>query len=157
MFISPICFPGDLDLDEIKLTKILITVTYLVLYIKIKGSVQPFLVLGTRGLRRIYGVQALKEIKILKENKYIHIKKTQQHQIRSIFLHDLGLEVIKLFSCSTQLTKKFPLLINIKMHNSWHFYIYQQKKKSCPAMFSRKEFAMERNLRFISRTNFVLS
>ena len=76
MFISPmyyICFPGDLDLDEIKLTKILITVTYLVLYIKIKGSVQPFLVSGTRGLRRIYGVQALKEIKILKENKYIYI------------------------------------------------------------------------------------
>ena len=34
-----------------------------------------------------------------------------------------GLEVIKLFSCSTQLSMKFSLLINMKMP-SWHFHIY---------------------------------
>ena len=62
-------------------------------------------------------------------------------------------EVIKLFSCSTQLNMKFVLLINLKLltiamffllniaehenfsvnkyenaNNSWHFHIYKQKK-----------------------------
>ena len=33
-----------------------------------------------------------------------------------------GLEVIKRFSCSTQLSTKFILLINVKMpNNGWHF------------------------------------
>ena len=33
-----------------------------------------------------------------------------------------GLEVIKLFSCSTQVIMKFTLLIYVK--NCWHFNIY---------------------------------
>ena len=32
-----------------------------------------------------------------------------------VFLSNTGLEVIKLFSCSTQLSTKFILLINVKM------------------------------------------
>ena len=65
----------------------------------------------------------------------------------------LGPEVIKLFSCSTQLSMKFYLLMNSKLqistvvfllnlaeyvifsayeyenaNISWHFYIYQQRK-----------------------------
>ena len=35
-----------------------------------------------------------------------------------------GPEVIKLFSCSTQLSMKFCLLINVKMH----FNIYEREK-----------------------------
>ena len=45
------------------------------------------------------------------------------------------------FSCSTQLSMKFSLLINMKTS----------------AVFSKKEFAIISNLRFISRTNFMLS
>ena len=40
-----------------------------------------------------------------------------------------GLEVIKKISCSTQLSLKFFLLINVKNTNkSWHFNIYEQEK-----------------------------
>ena len=50
-----------------------------------------------------------------------------------------GPEIIKLFSCSTQLSTKFQLLIKTKIPTNkdvscykslrcWHFYIYEQDK-----------------------------
>ena len=61
-----------------------------------------------------------------------------------------GSEVIKLFSCSTQLNMKFSLLINMKMPTI-------VEKISCPALFSKKEFAIVSSLRLISRTNFMFN
>ena len=60
-----------------------------------------------------------------------------------------GPEVIKLFSCSDQLSMKFSLLINMKMPTIVKF--------SCSAMDSKKDFAIVSNLGFISKTNFMLS
>ena len=71
--------------------------------------------------------------------------------------HTSGLEVIKLFSCSTQLSIKFSLLINIKMQTIVGIFIFISREISCLAMFSKKEFAIVSNLRLISRTNFMLS
>ena len=43
-------------------------------------------------------------------------------------------------------------------NNSCFFFSYLLAEKfSCSAMFSKKEFVIVSNLRFISRTNFVLS
>ena len=42
-------------------------------------------------------------------------------------------------------------------NNSWHFHIILAGKISCLALFSRKEFAIATNMRFIGRTNFLLS
>ena len=64
-----------------------------------------------------------------------------------------GPEVIKVFSCSTQLSTKFSLLKNMKLAFSYLL----AEKMSCSAMFSKKEFAVVSNLRFISRTKFMLS
>ena len=52
----------------------------------------------------------------------------------------------------------FSLLINRKMPilNSWHFLYCLAEKKSCPTMFSKNEFATVSNLKFISKTNFML-
>ena len=50
-----------------------------------------------------------------------------------------GPEVMKLFSCSTQLSMKFSLLINMKNANkSWHFHIYKQRKFHAQQCFARK-------------------
>ena len=83
-----------------------------------------------------------------------------------------GPEVIKLFSCSTQLSMKFSLLINMKMPTKVGIFIFISReifmlklafsyllaeKISCSAMFSNKEFAIVSYLRFISMTNFMLS
>ena len=62
-------------------------------------------------------------------------------------------EVIDFFSCSTQLSMKFSLLINIKL--AFSYLLAEKILRS--AMFSKKEFAIVSNLRFISRTNFMLS
>ena len=62
-----------------------------------------------------------------------------------------GPKVIKLLSCSTQLSMKLSLLINMNMA-----YLLAEKF-SCSAMFSQKEFAVVSNFRFIIRTNFMLS
>ena len=56
-----------------------------------------------------------------------------------------GFEVIKPFSCSTQLSMKFSLLINTKMPTT------------CSAIFTKKEFAIVSNIRLISRKGFMLS
>ena len=64
-----------------------------------------------------------------------------------------GPEIIKLFSCSTQLNMKLSLLINMKM---LAFSYLSAEKLSCAATFSKKEFAIVSNWRLISRTNVVL-
>ena len=63
-------------------------------------------------------------------------------------------KVIKLFSCSTQLSMKFSLLIDMKMPTISYLLA---EKFSCSAMFSKKEFAIVSSFRLISRANFVLS
>ena len=40
-------------------------------------------------------------------------------------------------------------------NNTWHFHI-DQKSCSCSTMFSKKEFVVNNNLRFIRRTNFMV-
>ena len=66
-------------------------------------------------------------------------------------------EVLKLFSCSTQLSMKFSLLINMKMPTIVGIFIFINREFSCSAMFSKKEFAIVSNFRFIIRKNFMLS
>ena len=50
---------------------------------------------------------------------------------------------------------QFSLLINMKMPTIFSYLLAE--KFSCSAMFSKKEFAIVSNLKFISRTNFMLS
>ena len=68
-----------------------------------------------------------------------------------------GSEVIKHFSCSTQLSMKFSLLINMKMPTIVGIFIFISREIFMLTIFSKKEFAMASNLRLISRTNFMLS
>ena len=65
-------------------------------------------------------------------------------------------EVIKKISCSTQLSMKFSLLINMKMPTKVDIFIFISREISSSAMFSKTEFAIVGNLRFISRANFML-
>ena len=63
----------------------------------------------------------------------VYIKKEQNLLNGSIHVRTNakkpGPEVIKLFSCSTQLSIKFIRLINIKNDNNyWHFNIYKHDK-----------------------------
>ena len=64
-----------------------------------------------------------------------------------------GPKVIKLFSCSTQLSMKFFLIINNKIAFSYLL----AEKFSCSAMLSKKEIGIVSNLRFISMKKFMLS
>ena len=52
---------------------------------------------------------------------------------------------------------KFSLLINMKMRTIIGIFTFISREILCSAMFSKKEFAIVRNLRFISRINFILS
>ena len=52
---------------------------------------------------------------------------------------------------------KLSLLVNMKMPTKVGIFIFISREDSCSAMFSKKEFAVVSNLRFISRTNFMLS
>ena len=61
---------------------------------------------------------------------------------------DLAPRFIKLFSCSTQLSMKFSLLINMKMPTQLAFSYSLAEKFSCSDMFSKKEFGIVSNLRF---------
>ena len=54
-------------------------------------------------------------------------------------------------------TTIFPANKYENANRSWHFHIYLAVKVSCSAMFSKKEFKIVSNLKFISRTNFMLS
>ena len=63
----------------------------------------------------------------------------------------------KTFSCLTQLSMKFSLLINMKMPTKVGIFVFISRKFSCFAMLSIKEFASVSNLRFISMTNFMLN
>ena len=52
---------------------------------------------------------------------------------------------------------KFSLLMNMKMRTIVGIFIFISREFSCLATFSKKEFAFVSNLRFISRTNFMLN
>ena len=67
------------------------------------------------------------------------------------------LEVIFLCSCSTQLSMKFPLLINMKMPTIVGIFIFISRESLCLAMFSEKELEFLINLRNVRRTNLMLS
>ena len=59
-----------------------------------------------------------------------------------------GPEVIKLFSCSIQLSMKFFQLINIKCQKLAFSYLLAEKI-SCSAMFNKKDFAFQHeNMQF---------
>ena len=68
-----------------------------------------------------------------------------------------GPKIIKLFSCSTWLSMKFSLLINMKMPTIVGIFIFISKEIFMLSYVSKIEFAIVSNLRFISRTNFMLS
>ena len=68
-------------------------------------------------------------------------------------LVDPGPEVIKLFSCM-----KFFLLINMKMPSIIGIFIFISREIFMPRyVYSKKEIAIVSNLRFISKTIFMLS
>ena len=60
-------------------------------------------------------------------------------------------------SCSAELNMTFSLLINMKMPTIVGSFIFIKRKISCSAIFSKKEFAIVSNFRFISKTNIVVS
>ena len=66
-------------------------------------------------------------------------------------------EVIKKLSCSAHLIIKFSLLINMKMPKIVGIFIFIAEKFSYSAVFSKKEFELVSNLRFISKINFKIS
>ena len=68
-----------------------------------------------------------------------------------------GAEVITYFSCATQMSMKFSMLINIKIPTIPDIFIFISKEFSCSALFGKKVFAVVSNDRFISRANFMLS
>ena len=70
---------------------------------------------------------------------------------------DAGPEVIKRFSCSTELSLKFSLLINMKMQTIVGIFIFISREISCSAIFNKIEFVVVTNLRFISMKHFMLS
>ena len=65
---------------------------------------------------------------------------------------DAGPEVIKRFSCSTELSLKFSLLIT-----TVGIFIFISREISCSAIFNKIEFVVVTNLRFISMKHFMLS
>ena len=68
----------------------------------------------------------------------------------SVITEYSGPEVIKLFSCSTQLSMKISLLINMKMPTIGFTFTYLLAEKfSCSARFNKKELAIDSKLRFI--------
>ena len=67
-------------------------------------------------------------------------------------------EIIKLFSCSAQLSLKFSLLINMKKSTIVGIFIFISRESFMLSYFSKKEFGMiVSNLRFISMKKFMLS
>ena len=72
---------------------------------------------------------------------------------------DWAPRLFNFFSCSTQLSMKFSLLIKMKMPTvvgKLAFSYLLAEKFSCSAVFSKKIIAIVSNLRFI-RTDFMLS
>ena len=63
---------------------------------------------------------------IIKEAK--HNRKGAKYFMANLLLRCPGPEVIKLFSCSTQMSMKFFLLINVKMPTIVGIFIYEQEK-----------------------------
>ena len=63
-----------------------------------------------------------------------------------------GPEVIKLFSCSTQLSMKFSLQINIRMLTIDGIFIFISREIF---MLSKNEYSIASNFRFNNRKNLM--
>ena len=59
------------------------------------------------------------------------------------------------FSCSTRLSKKFSLLLDIEKLIIVGIFIFISKEMVMLSMYSKKEYAVVSNLRSISRTNML--
>ena len=68
-----------------------------------------------------------------------------------------GPEVIKLFSCSTQLGTKFILLINVKMPTSVGILTFISMINTTSERFKGRNFFICRYFSFYEQLNFVLS
>ena len=69
-----------------------------------------------------------------------------------------GPEVIKLFSCSTELSMKFHLVIKIKIPTIKTCFMLNSAEHSCSAELSMKEVLNIVNIfRFVSKITFMLS
>ena len=69
-----------------------------------------------------------------------------------------GPEVIKLFCCSTQLNMEFSLLTNMKMPIILGIFRYKIRQIFMLShVWQERIYFFVSNLRFISRTNFILS
>ena len=78
---------------------------------------------------------------------------------KCLFVRPPGPEVIKLFSCSTQLSMKFFLLINVKMPTNVGILTFMSRKNSMK-FFLLINVKMPTNvgiLTFMSRKNSILS
>ena len=64
--------------------------------------------------------------------------KQQKRETLSLFLRQPGPEVIKLFSCSTQLSLKFYLLINVKMATLVGILTFMSGKNNIVGLFEPK-------------------
>ena len=68
-----------------------------------------------------------------------------------------GPNVIKSFSCSTQMSMMFSLLVNMNKPQQWLAFSYLVAEEiSRSAMFGQN-FAFVSNLRIISKINFMLT
>ena len=81
---------------------------------------------------------------------YLSVTKTVKYIKGAGYIWPRG---IQLFASSTQLSKKFSLLMIMKMPAIYIYIYLLADKLSCSATFSNKEFAVASNLRFISRKN----
>ena len=77
--------------------------------------------------------------------------------IQNIRTQRPGPDVIKLYSCTTQLRMKFSLLINRKMPTTVGIFLFISRENFMLSKVSKKEFVIVNNLGFISRTNFMLT
>ena len=68
-----------------------------------------------------------------------------------------GPKVIELFWCSTQLSMKFSLLINMKMPTIVGIFIFISSEIFMLSYVLQERIGIVGNLRFISRINFMLS
>ena len=64
---------------------------------------------------------------------------TDSENIRLIWLSESGLEVLKLFSCSTQVSMEFFLLINVKMPTIVGILTFMSMKNSIPGLSEPKK------------------
>ena len=76
---------------------------------------------------------------------------------KTCLIYRSGPEVIRLFSCSAQLSMKFSLLINMKMPTIVGIFIFISRENFRLSYILQMKIVVVSNLRFISRPNFMLS